>query len=180
MGRRMRSFPRAARHAGLALAILVTLLLVERSAAASPPLLGVEARVGYGVAFGGTSSRDGWKLGTLTAGALAEYAVMDAPRVSLYGEAYWEGLKRGGFGVGGGVRLLPGPNGLRLGIGLTSVVVPYTHGGAQATVGECLTVRAARLCLDVAAAAYFFGGDLAQNGVDAQLRLVFAAGFNAL
>jgi len=164
------------------LALVVPLLLVAAvgRAAASPPLLGVEARVAGGVSIAGTTNKAGLALGALTVGVLAEYAVRDQPRVSLYGEALFEGLKRGGFGLAGGVRLRPFNNGLRLGIGVVGMLTPYTHGGAAALVGQCFSVKFLRLCVDLEGAAYFLGSDLPTNGIDGQVKLALAVGFDAL
>jgi hypothetical protein len=168
-------------RAALLIALLAALLCLPAGGAlASPPLLGIEARAGYSLAVGGSSSRGGFHLGTMTVGALAEYLVRYTPRLSLYGEAFWEGLKRGAFGLGGGVRVRPGDGGLRLGIGAVSAVAPYTHFGGEGTIGYCYALRSTRLCADLVGSAFFLGTDLAQNAVDGEVRLVLAAGFDAL
>ena len=160
--------------------LLLLLLLTAAPVAASPPLLGVEVRVTDGVSMGGTANRSVWKLAAPTLGVLGEYAVMDRPRVSLYGEALFEGMNRGAFGLGGGVRLRPFDDGLRVGAGVIGMLTSYTHGGVSAMVGECFHVRFVRLCADVEVAMFFLGSDLPPGGVDGQLRLALSAGFDVL
>ena len=145
------------------------------------PLLGVEARVGWGFAFGGSTSKAGFRLpGTLNLSVLGDYAIADHPRVSIYAMALYEGVGRGGFGLGGGLRLRPLDNGLRIGLGVIGVVTPYAHGGIEATVGQCFSLKLLQLCLDLVGDAYFVGDDISKAGVDAELGLVLAARFEAM
>jgi len=177
----MRSLHDGVPRARLWLVLWALTALGAREAAASPPpMLGVEARVGGGVSIAGTPNKSGLAVGALTLSVLAEYLVMEQPRVSLYGEALFETLKRGGFGLAGGVRLRPLKSGLRVGIGIVGMLTPYTHGGVSAMVGQCLSKKFLRGCLDLEGAAFVLGSDLPSNGVDGQVRLVFSVGFDAM
>lgn len=160
--------------------LLVAGVAAPRAAWASPPLLGVEARLSYGIIFGGTDQSSGWRRGPISVSALVEYAIVDKPRVHLYGEALYEGLGRAGFGLGAGLRFKPFDNGTRVGLGLVAMLTSYTHGGVAATVGQCLPFKGLRACLDLQGEAFFFGTDLPVNGVDTLLKLVVSVGFDAL
>lgn len=172
--------PRSALRRALTALVLVVCAACPRTSSASPPLLGVEARVGGGLAAGGTDRASRWMVAPITVSALVEYAIMDAPRVHLYGELIYEGMKRAGFGVALGLRFRPFDNGTRVGLGMIGMLTSYTHGGVAATVGQCLPYRGVRACLDLQGEAFFFGSDLPPNGVDGALKLVLSVGFDAL
>ena len=174
----MRTLPGASTAALLAVPLL--LCADPETAHASPPLLGVEARLGGGLEMGGTDRASRWLVAPVTVSALVDYAIIDKPRVHLYGEVIYEGWKRAGFGVGLGLRFRPFDNGVRVGMGAVAMLTSYTHGGVAASVGQCLPVGSMRACLDVQGEVFFFGSDLPVNGVDGALKLVLSMGFDAL
>lgn len=154
----------------------------EEPKGAATPLVGVELRVGGGLSAGGGSGASALRYSPIDVGALVEVALMDMPRVAAWGAIYYEGLGRSAFGLAGGARLYPMKRGpVRLSLGVTGTVAPYTIGGALVAGGACLTVGGRfRFCADLEGTVFVLGNDLPADRVVGQLQLVLAVGWNAL
>ncbi len=165
------------------IALLATLLLCAPRALATPPLVGLEARLGGGAAFGGGAGGSTWRLAPVQLDIQAEVALSRQPSLSLYGAGRIEGVDRIGGALGLGFRLRPLTGPLRFSIGALAYVAPYTLLGANVAAGACLAVGKAvkiRLCADLETTLFFAGSDLPSNRVAGQFLVLTGVGFDAL
>jgi hypothetical protein len=146
-----------------------------------PPLTTLEARVGYGVAFGGGAGTSIERLSPLTFTALVDHAVVVDPWTSIFGGVVAEGYGRGAAGVLAGARVRPGRGRLRIAGGAEVILVPSTLAGPLASVGVCLPVAGVlSLCIDAEATLFVAGTDLPDERIAGQAQLVLGVAFDAL
>lgn len=144
-------------------------------------LLGVEARVGQGLAMGGGPGNSTMRLSPLWMGVLVDYAINEQPWTTAWGAIYVEGDDRGGVGLSAGLRVYPGRGDVRAGLGVTGVIAPYTIVGPMASLGRCWSVgETFALCGDVEAAAFVFGNDLPDGRIASQIQGLLGVRFDAL
>lgn len=173
----------------LALAAILTAILCGRSAHAEgevavtddPPLIALEGRVGYGMAFGGGAGVSVERWSPVTLSGLVETAVWSDPWASIFAGVAVEGHGRGAAGAIGGLRVRPTRTQLRLSGGLAAMFFPETAAGPMASGGTCWSLGAAlNLCGDVEATMYVIGSDIPDHRVAGQIQLVVGVGFDAL
>jgi hypothetical protein len=171
----------------LALAAIFAAILCGGSARAEaevtddPPLIALEGRVGYGMAFGGGAGVSVERWSPITLSALVETAVWSDPWASIFAGVAVEGHGRGAAGAIGGLRVRPTRGQLRLSGGLAAMFFPETAFGPVASGGTCLPFGAAvNLCGDVEATMYVIGSDIPDQRVAGQIQLVVGVGFDAL
>ncbi len=150
----------------------MVLCAIPTAAAADPPILSVEPRVGRGVSLGGGAGEGHARLSPMTLGVLVEHALRSDPWVSVYGGPYAEVLDRGAIGVTGGVRLHPGDGWARFGLGGVGIVAPYTLAGATVSVGAGFHLGPVPLSCDIEGSAFFAGSDMPEGTVAGQIQLV--------
>jgi|GEM_PF-1634457 len=144
-------------------------------------MLGIEARIGQGISMGGGQGTSTVRMSPLWIGVLADYAINDQPWTTVWGSIYVEGDDRGGVGLQGGLRVYPGRGDVRAGIGLSSVIAPYTIVGPVASLGRCWSVTDGfSLCGDVEATAFVFGNDLPEGRIASQVQGLLGVRFDAL
>ena len=172
----------------LALALTPTLALdaspargePEQEQEHDPPLTIVEARVGYGIAFGGGSGSSSQRLSPITLTALIDHAVVVEPWTSLFAGVVAEGYGRGSAGVLAGARVRPGRGRMRLAGGAQALLVPASLFGPLASVGGCLHVTGSlHLCADIEATLFVAGSDLPDDRIAGQGQLVLGMAFDA-
>lgn len=147
---------------------------------AEPALTSLEARVGYGLAFGGGSGGSSQRLSPITLTALVDHAVVAEPWTSIYGGVVAEGYGRGSAGVQVGARVRPAGGRLRLAGGAQGLLVPATLFGPLSSVGMCLPVTGSfNLCADIEAVLFVTGSDLPDERVAGQAQLVLGLAFDA-
>lgn len=145
-----------------------------------PALTSLEARVGYGLAFGGGSGGLTQRQSPLTLSALVDHAVVAEPWTSIYGGIVAEGYGRGSAGLQVGMRVRPAAGRLRLAGGAQALLVPATLFGPLSSVGTCLPVTGSfNLCGDVEAVLFVAGTDLPDERVAGQVQLVLGLAFDA-
>jgi hypothetical protein len=152
----------------------------EVEAEQDPPLTVLEARVGYGIAFGGGSGSSSQRLSPITLTALIDHAVVVEPWTSLFAGVVAEGYGRGSAGVLAGARVRPGRGRMRLAGGAQALLVPSSLFGPLASVGGCLHVTGSfHLCADIEATLFVAGTDLPDDRVAGQGQLVLGMAFDA-
>lgn len=152
---------------------MVLAAAIPTAAAADPPILSVEPRVGRGISLGGGAGEGHVRISPMTVGVLVEYALRADPWIAAYGGPYAEVLDRGAIGVSGGVRLHPGDGWARFGLGGVGVLAPYTLAGVTASVGARVRLLGSiPVSFDVEGAAFFVGSDLPEGRVAGQIQLV--------
>ncbi len=145
-----------------------------------PALTSLEARVGYGLAFGGGSGGSSQRLSPLTLTALVDHAVVADPWTSVFGGIVAEGYGRGSAGVQVGARVRPARGRLRIAGGAQALLVPATLFGPLASVGGCLPVTGPfNLCADIEAVLFAAGSDLPDERIAGQAQLVVGLAFDA-
>lgn len=145
-----------------------------------PALTQVEARVGYGLAFGGGPGQSVTRTSPVTMTALVDHAVVEEPWTSLYGGVVVEGGGRGAAGAMIGMRIRPGRGWLRIAGAAVAMVVPATLYGPVASIGGCYAVGGPiAVCLDLESALFIGGSDLPDQRVAGQTQLVLGAAFDA-
>jgi hypothetical protein len=171
----------------LLLALALTLALIAAPARAragqtsDPPITSVEARVGYGLAFGGGSGTSSQRASGMTFTALIDQAVVEEPWTSVFGGVVAEGYGRGSAGVIVGGRVRPARGRLRIAGGMEALFVPRTLYGPLASVGTCLQVGGALgVCLDLDATLFIGGSDLPDERIAGQVQLVLGIAFDVL
>ena len=152
----------------------------DADATDDPPLIAVEGRVGYGMAFGGGAGVSVERWSPVTLSGLVETAVWSYPWASIFGGVAVEGHGRGAAGAIGGLRLRPTRGQLRLSGGLAAMFFPETAFGPMASGGTCWGLGAMNLCGDVEATMYVIGSDIPDQRVAGQIQLVVGVGFDAL
>ncbi len=152
----------------------------DAEATDDPPLIAVEGRVGYGMAFGGGAGVSVERWSPVTLSGLVETAVWSDPWASIFGGVAVEGHGRGAAGAIGGLRLRPTRGQLRLSGGLAAMFFPETAFGPMASGGTCWGLGAMNLCGDVEATMYVIGSDIPDQRVAGQIQLVVGVGFDAL
>lgn len=160
------------------LAVSLALLLAPAAALADdePPLVALELRVG-GALSGMVDVV--WRPPPLNITVGVEGAVLAQPWTSFYGQVIVDSLRGTDLAVAGGVRVRPGGP-LRVGGGVTSIVVPSTAVGVRGTVGGCFGRTLTHLCADLEGTAYVAGDALPANTVVADVRLVVGIAFHLL
>lgn len=170
----------SARALGLIFAIGLGARTARADGDADPPIIAVEARVGYGMAFGGGagSSVERWSPVTFT--ALVDHAVVAEPWTSLFAGVAAEGHGRGAAGGLVGARVRPAGGPVRVAGGAIGMLVPATLFGPLASVGMCFPILASfNVCADAEATLFVAGSDLPEDRIAAQAQLVVGVGFDA-
>jgi len=169
------------------LLVLAALLSIAPHAHAIPKgsLFGLDLQLSAGLGLAGSHGHTAMRLAPETLRFTGEYAISEAPSVSIFGGLYAEGVDRFGLGLQVGARWHPlgWRHGMRLGASLVGMVVPYTLFGVTVEGGHCIKVEAKdrfRPCIDAQAVVFFVGNDLPKSGVAAQLNLLLGVHFNAL
>lgn len=147
---------------------------------AEPALTSIEARVGYGLAFGGGSGGSSQRLSPITLTALVNHAIVAEPWTSVFGGIVAEGYGRGSAGLQVGARVRPARGRLRLAGGAQGLLVPATLFGPLSSVGACLpVVGSLNMCADIEAVLFVVGTDLPDERVAGQVQLVLGLAFDA-
>jgi hypothetical protein len=145
-----------------------------------PPLTSLEARVGYGLAFGGGSGTSSQRPSGVTITALVDHAVVVEPWTSIFGGVVAEGYGRGSAGMVVGARVRPARGRIRIAGGGVALLVPASLYGPLASVGGCLPVESSlHLCVDVEATLFVAGTDLPEERIAGQAQLVLGIAFDA-
>lgn len=145
-----------------------------------PPLTALEARVGYGVAFGGGPGGSVERWSPMTFTALVDHALVVEPWTSIFGGVAVEGHGRGAAGAVLGARVRPGRGRIRIAGGGVAMLIPATLFGPLASVGACLPMAGAlHLCADIEATLFVAGTDLPEDRIAGQTQLVLGVGFDA-
>lgn len=165
------------------LALLTAVALTGPGAAtarAEPqPLWAGEVRLGGGVSLSSAQGQMGMRRSPLTIAATAAIAVQDVPPLAVVGGLYIETLDRTAAGVTAALRLTPGSH-MRLAIGTTVLVAPYTLYGATGSVGACLRASTGlAFCGDLEFTTFIAGSDLAEGHAVTQVQLVGGVRFDA-
>lgn len=146
----------------------------------SPPLTQLEARVGYGLAFGGGAGQSVTRASPVTMTALVDHAILEEPWTSLFGGVVVEGGGRGAAGVMLGARVRPDRGWIRIAGGAVAMLVPATLYGPVASIGGCRNVASSlAICVDLESALFVGGTDLPDQRVAGQTQLVVGAAFDA-
>ncbi len=160
--------------------LVVAGALGANRAAAADSLWQAEVRAGYGIAVGGSGARMSTRATPLTLAAIASFAFNEEPPLWGYGGLIVETLDRNAAGVVFGVRVSPRDS-LRLSVGGTWLVAPYTLFGVTASAGSCRrALPHADVCGDVQLTEYIAGSDLAEGHTVTQVQLVVGVVFDAL
>jgi len=145
-----------------------------------PPLTSLEARVGYGIAFGGGAGGSVQRYSPLTITALVDHAIIVEPWTSFFGGVVVEGHGRGNAGVILGARVRPGRGRVRIAGGGIGMLVPATLFGPLASVGLCLPMLGAlNVCGDGELALFVSGNDLPEDRIAGQAQFVLGVSFDA-
>lgn len=150
------------------------------SAEEDPALTSVEARFGYGLAFGGGAGGSIQRLSPLTIAMVVDHAVVAEPWTSMFAGVIAEGNGQGAAGIIVGGRVRPGRGRLRISGGAEGLLFPSTLFGPLASVGTCLSIRDIwNFCGDVQATLFVAGSDLPDQRIAGQAQLVLGIGFDA-
>lgn len=149
--------------------------------AEADPLWQAEARLGYGVAVGGSAARMSTRSSPLSIAAIASLEFDDEPPLYGYGGLIVETLDRNEAGATGGIRFQPRDSRLRLAGGGVWMVAPSSLFGATASGGVCGRWKPLiGVCGDLQLTAYFAGSDLADGRAVTELQLVVGMVFDAM
>jgi hypothetical protein len=171
----------ASRNCALAFGLVLATTLGPAPAHAEeePPIIAVEARVGYGMAFGGGAGSSVERWSPVTISALVDHAVVTEPWTSLFAGVAVEGHGRGAAGGIVGLRVRPAGR-VRVAGGAIGLLVPATLFGPLASVGMCFPVASAlHVCADLEGSLFVAGSDLPDDRIAAQAQLVAGIAFDA-
>ncbi len=165
------------------LALLTAVALTGSGTAAAraepQPLWAGEVRLGGGVSLSSAQGQMGMRRSPLTIAATAAIAVHDVPPLAVVGGLYLETLDRTAAGATAALRLTPGAH-MRLAIGATLLVAPYSLYGATGSVGACQRASAGlAFCGDLEITTFIAGSDLAEDHAVTQVQLIGAVRFDA-
>lgn len=162
------------------MAVVAITWLQDARADSGPPLLSLEARAGYGLAFGGGAGGSVQRLSPLTWTFLVDYAIIDEPWVSTFGGVVAEGNGHGSAGAVIGARVRPGRGRLRVAGGAEALLFPSTLFGPLASVGMCVPIiHLMNVCADAEATLFVAGSDLPDQRIAGQAQLVVGIAFDA-
>ncbi|HTE55987.1 MAG TPA: hypothetical protein VK698_34275 [Kofleriaceae bacterium] len=178
-----------ARRPTLALALVLSVIggMADRSARADDvdqtidrPIIALEGRIGYGMAFGGGAGVSVERWSPVTFSALVDHAVVTDPWTSVFVGVAVEGHGRGAAGAIAGLRVRPTSSQLRLAGGGALMVFPATAFGPLASVGTCIAMATALdVCGDLEATVFVVGSDIPDERIAGQIQLVIGVGFDA-
>ncbi|MCP4443918.1 MAG: hypothetical protein GY811_01050 [Myxococcales bacterium] len=166
-------------------ALIFLMLLCARSPARADkvreraPLSLAEARIGQGLALGGGSGESTWRLSPLSISALASYATMVDPWVSVYGGLLFEGRGRAAIGALIGLRLNPQAGRNRVSVAAVAMGLPFSAYGATVGLGRCIGVDSGMgVCTDLEATVFGLGTDIPEGRIATQVQAVLGVAFD--